>query len=63
MSEITQKLRKGDFNVIRQDWQPDGTVVITFSKRGEGKVHRVHATKARPADRDVIKEETLKHGG
>lgn len=35
-----KKLHKGDFNNMSQEWQPDGSVIITLSKRDEGKVYR-----------------------
>ena len=35
-----EKLRSGDFNYIAQEWQPDGSVIITLSKRGEDKVYK-----------------------
>ena len=35
------KLYIGDFNTMNQDGQPDGSIVITLVKRGEGKVYRL----------------------
>ena len=32
-------LHKGDFNDMSQEWQPDGSVIITLHKR-KGNVHR-----------------------
>lgn len=34
------KLKAGDFNVMNQRQQPDGSVIITLNKRGEDKVYR-----------------------
>ncbi len=34
-----KRLKTGNFNDMSQEWQPDGTVVITLVKRGEGKVY------------------------
>lgn len=34
------KLRAGDFNTMNQSIQADGSVIITLSKRSEGKVYR-----------------------
>lgn len=36
------KLKTGDFNDMSQEWQPDATVIITLSKRGEGKIYKFH---------------------
>lgn len=33
------KLKAGNFNDMMQEWQPDGTVIITLVKRGEGKTY------------------------
>ncbi|MBA7714550.1 hypothetical protein ES703_123576 [subsurface metagenome] len=35
-----QMLKKGDFNDLNQEWQPDGSVIITLAKRGKAKVYR-----------------------
>ncbi len=35
-----EKLKTGDFNVMSQEEQPDGSTLISLSKRGEGKVYR-----------------------
>lgn len=33
-------LKKGDFNDMNQEWQPDGTVIITLFKRKGNKHYR-----------------------
>lgn len=38
--EGLRKLYSGDFNTMRQEHQPDGSVIVTLSKRGESKVYR-----------------------
>jgi len=35
-----EKLKSGDWNSCCQEEQADGTIIITLSKRGEGKTHR-----------------------
>ena len=35
-----EKLKSGDFNDMSQEQQPDGSVIITLSKRGEDKVYK-----------------------
>jgi len=37
-----EKLKSGDFNDMSQEEQLDGTVIVTLSKRGEGKVYKLH---------------------
>lgn len=40
MIEGLRKLYTGDFNGATQEEQPDGSVIITLSKRGEDKTYR-----------------------
>ena len=40
MKKGLKKLYSGDFNVMRQEWQPDGSVIITLAKRGEKLAYR-----------------------
>jgi len=35
-----EKYEAGDFNDTQWEWQPDGSVIITLSKRGEDKVYK-----------------------
>ena len=56
MNGIT-KLKTGDFNSMSQKWQPDGTVIITLSKRGEGKVYRFQVRDLYGENEEVLWEE------
>ena len=38
--EGLDKLKSGDFNDMNQEWQEDGSVIITLSKRGEEQVYK-----------------------
>lgn len=38
--EGLEKLYCGDFNSMKQERQPDGSIIVTLSKRGEDKVYR-----------------------
>jgi len=42
MNEGLKALYSGDFNTMRTDNQPDGTVIITLSKTGDTKSHHIH---------------------
>ena len=55
-----QKLKAGTFTDMSQDWQDDGTVVVTLSKRGEGKVYVFHVYDLYGPDEEVLSEETHK---
>lgn len=50
------KLKTGDFNDMTQDWQGDGSVIITLSKRGEGKVYTIHVINLYQEDEEVLVE-------
>lgn len=57
-----EKLRAGDFNHMNQEWQPDGTVIITLTKRGEGKVYRFQVKDLYGEHEEVIWEEVTEGG-
>lgn len=40
MKEGLRRFYNGDFNYMNQDWQPDGSVIITLAKDGENKSYR-----------------------
>lgn len=50
------KLKAGDFNSMSQEWQPDGSVIITLSRRGENRTY-----KFRVKDLYGPHEEVLEH--
>jgi len=39
--KVIERLKTGNFNTMSQEWQPDGSVIITLTKRGEGKVYKM----------------------
>jgi hypothetical protein len=54
------KLYTGDFNNMSVELQPDGSQVITLSKRGEGKVYRLHVKDLYGPNEEVLKDEVIK---
>lgn len=52
-----EKLKTGNFNDMLQEWQDDGTVIITLSKRGEGKVYVFHVYDLYGKNEEVLWEE------
>lgn len=48
------KLQQGDFNEMLQEWQPDGTVIITLEKRGEGKLYRFQVRNLYTEEEEVL---------
>lgn len=51
------KLKSGDFNSYNSETQPDGSVIITLTKRGEGKVYRFAVRNLYQEDEEVLWEE------
>jgi len=40
-SKPLQMLKTGNFNDMSQEWQPDGSVIITIHKREGKKYHKI----------------------
>ena len=36
------RLYSGDFNNMHQEWQADGSVIITLSKKGDATIYKLH---------------------
>ena len=53
------KLYAGDFNDMIQAWQPDGSVIITLSKRGEDKLYRFKVKDLYGPDEEVVESEEI----
>ena len=53
------KLKSGDFNSINQDWQSDGTVIITLRKRSESKRYKFRVKDLYGANEEVLEEEEI----
>ena len=62
LTPAQQRLYSGDYNYLRQDWQLDGTVIVTISGGKSGQVHRCHIRDLWGKDEQVITEETLHPG-
>jgi len=58
-AKAMEKLTTGNFNNMSQDWQPDGSVIITLSKRGEGKVYKLHVHDLYGEHEQVLSEEVI----
>ena len=59
MNTGLSKLKQGDFNDMNQEEQPDGSVILTLSKRGEGKVYKLHVRDLYGDNEKVLKEEEI----
>jgi len=54
-----EKLKSGDFNDMSQEPQDDGSVIITLSKRGEGKRYRFRVKDLYGENEEVLEEEVI----
>lgn len=59
--EGLRKLKSGDFNDMGQEGQPDGSVIITLSKRGENKTYRFRVKDLYGEHEEVLEHEVIKH--
>ena len=55
------KLYTGDFNDMNQEWQPDGSVIITLSRRGEDKSYRFRVKDLYGENEEVLEHEVIEH--
>jgi len=51
-----EKLHRGDFNYMSQEQQPDGSVIVTLSKRGEGRTYRFRVRDLYGENEEVLAE-------
>lgn len=51
------KLKGGEFNNMSQEGQLDGTIIITLSKRGEGKTYKFCVKDLYGQNEEVLWEE------
>lgn len=57
-----RRLYSGDYNYMSQEWQPDGTVILTVSGGKSGQVHRLHVRDLWGENEEVVTEETIHPG-
>lgn len=55
---VRERLAKGDFNYMCGEPQPDGSVLVTLTKRGDPHVYRMWVKDLYKPTEVVIKEET-----
>ena len=59
MKEGLAKLYSGDFNTMNQDWQSDGSVIITLTKDGEDKSYRFKVKDLYGEHEEVLEHEVI----
>ena len=62
LTPVQRRLYSGDYNYLDQDWQPDGTVIVTVSGGRSGQLHRAHIRDLWGKDEEVITEESVHPG-
>ncbi len=54
---VRERLTRGDFNYMSQAAQPDGSVLVTLTKRGDNHVYKLWVRDLYQPTEKVIKEE------
>lgn len=57
--EGLHKLYAGDFNTLNQEWQDDGSVIITLTKRSENKIYRFRVKDLYGENEEVLEYEGI----
>lgn len=56
---MLERLKRGDFNTMEQQRQPDGSVIIILTKRGEKKGYRFCVRNLYGENEEVLWEEVI----
>ena len=59
MNEGLRKLHAGDFNDMSQEQQPDGSVIVTLSKRSENVSYRFRVKDLYEENEEVLEHEII----
>jgi hypothetical protein len=61
---VRERLARGDFNDMTQERQPDGSVLVTLTKRGDPAIYRMKVKNLYTKDEVVLEEsvERERHG-
>lgn len=57
-----KKLYAGEFNNLSQEWQPDGSVIITLSERTKKVKYRMHVKDLYGENEEVLEHEVIPTG-
>jgi len=55
---VRERLTRGEFNNMNQEVQPDGSVLVTLTKRGDPHIYRMFVLHLYQPDERVLREET-----
>jgi len=62
MTPGQRRLYSSDYNYLNEEWQPDGSVVVTVSGGRSGQVHRMHVADLWGEHEEVLAEEVIPPG-
>ncbi len=62
MEKGLEKLYNGDFNNMLQEIQPDGSVIVTLSKRGEKDSYRFRVMDLYGENEQLLEHEVINSG-
>jgi hypothetical protein len=54
---VRERLALGEFNYMEQSEQPDGSLLVTLTKRGDPHVYRMYVLNYLQPDEQVLREE------
>lgn len=57
-----RRLYSGDYNYMNQEWQPDGSVIVTITGGRSGQVHLLHVRDLWGQNEEVLHEEVIPPG-
>ena len=60
--EGLEKLKLGDFNDMSQEQQPDGSVLVTLTKRGDPHVYRFRVKDLYGENEEVLEHQVIPTG-
>lgn len=58
---VRERLAKGDWNDMSQEHQPDGSILVTLTKRGDPNIYRLRVKGLYTKD-EVVLEELVERG-
>lgn len=59
LTPAQRRLYSGDYNYMSQEWQPDGSVIVTISGGRSGQVHRLHVRDLWGENEEVLTESNI----
>ena len=55
---VREMLARGEFNYMSQEYQPDGSLLVTLTKRGDPHIYKLWVRDLYQPNEQVLREET-----